>query len=43
VYNVTSNSTQKLLLPVATTLVNFGLVRRVTAAICRWMCHGSAD
>jgi hypothetical protein len=37
VFNLASNSVQKTLLPIVTTLANFGLVRKVSVAFCKWM------
>jgi hypothetical protein len=37
VFNLASNSFQKTLLPIVTTLVNFEVVRKVSLAFCKWM------
>ena len=37
IFNLASNSVQKTLLPIVTTLVNFGVVRKVSLAFCKWM------
>ena len=37
IFNLASNSVQKTLLPIVTTLVNFGVVRKASLAFCKWM------
>ena len=36
-FTVATNSAQKTLFPIVTTLVNFGVVRRVSVVFCQWL------